>query len=69
MLTTDKLQAAARSVADAAGPYGDGWMPPLAEAIVRISARTVVRLVGARIRQIAAPAPSPDAPEQVSYGS
>ena len=69
MLTTGKLLAAARAVADAAGPYRDDWTPPLAQAIARIPARTIVRLVGARIRQKAAPAPSPDAQEQVSYGS
>jgi hypothetical protein len=68
MLTTDTLLAAARALADA-GPYRDDWMPPLAQAIAGIPARTIVRLEGARTRQVAAPAPSPGAPEQVSHGS
>ena len=69
MLTTGKLLAAVRAVADAAEPYRDDWTPPLAEAIARKSARTGVRLVGARIREEPAFTPSHGAPEQVGYGS
>jgi hypothetical protein len=69
MLTTDTLLAAARVVADAAEPYRDDRTPPLAEAIARIPAWAIVRPGGALSRQKAAPAPSPDAQKQVSYGS